>query len=75
MPLISRAQMLKQMEHAQPFSIQYRTIGGELNTAENVVWTNTNHKNKTINIKHENGEFRTIRHILIIEFNHMEVYL
>ena len=67
--------MLMQMVNSMPFTIKYRTKGGELNIAESVICTNIDHKNKTINIKHENNEYRRIRHILIVEFNGQEVYL
>jgi len=68
--------MLQQMEKGDLFSMKYRTKGGELNIAQDVVCTSINHKNKTINIKHlQSGEFRKVRHILIIEYNKQQVYL
>jgi len=76
MGLISRKQMLKQMEDPQPFSLKYRTKSGELIHADDVVSTSINHKNKTVNLRHKvSGEVRTVRHILIVEFKSMEVYI
>lgn len=74
--LISRAVMLKQMNDPTPFSLKFRTIGGEYNKSDNVVCTSINHKNKTVNLNfQDSSEYRTVRHVLVTEFNGMEVYL
>jgi len=74
--LISRANMLKQMGDPTPFDLKYRTKVGEYNKAENVICTSINHKNKTVNLNfRDSQEMRTLRHVLIIQFKGMEVYL
>ena len=74
--LISRATMLKQMSDPTPFSLKFRTIKGEYNKADNVICTSINHKNKTVNLYFkDSNQTRTVRHVLIIEFKKMEVYL
>ena len=68
--------MLKQMTDPQPFDLKFRNIKGEYHKAVNVVCTSANHKNKTVNLYfRDSNEFRTVRHVLIIEFKGMEVYL
>lgn len=58
-----------------PFRVKFIKLSTGSIVEGEVVCTSKYFENRTINIKFENGEFRKIRTISIIEFNGVETYI
>lgn len=74
MPHVNEARKI--LNSHETCSLEYVTKGGEWVVANNVQCTSTFHQGNTANIKFQDSEeFRTIRVVLIMTINGMEVYL
>ncbi|MGL4908970.1 MAG: hypothetical protein ACRC9X_01020 [Bacteroidales bacterium] len=72
---ISKLHILVEEGTGKPLNIKYRKLStGEMIFLREWVCTNWHSKGRTLNVRNpENGEVRTLRRILIVEFNGVEL--